>query len=151
MRFEDEIKQEKFQSELQKLHLNLVFTGNYLLGKQVVFFKKYKLTPQQYNVLRILRGQKGKPIPVRMVTARMLDKNSNVTRIVDKLEAKGLVYRLADEVDKRQVLLQITEEGSVLLAKIDPEIKRVEESFSALSADQAATMNGWLDRLRDAR
>ena len=86
-----------------------------------------------------------------MVTARMLDKNSNVTRIVDKLEAKGLVYRLADEVDKRQVLLQITEEGSVLLAKIDPEIKRVEESFSALSADQAATMNGWLDRLRDAR
>lgn len=149
MRFEEEIKQDRFHSEHQKLHLNLVFTGNFLLGKQVVFFKNYKLTPQQYNVLRILRGQRGKSIPVRMVMERMLDKNSNVTRIVDKLEAKGLVLRLADEVDKRQVLLQITEEGLQLLAKIDPELKKMEAAMAAITPDQAATMNAWLDRMRE--
>lgn len=148
MRFEDEIAQGSFQSEQQKLYLNLIFTANVLAGKQLVFFKKFKLTPQQYNVMRILRGQKGKAVPVRVVMARMLDKNSNVTRIVDKLEAKGYVARQMDEVDKRQVLLVITPLGLEKLAAIDPELASVERQWSTISDGQAREMNAILDQLR---
>jgi DNA-binding MarR family transcriptional regulator len=148
MRFEDEIAQGSFRSEQQKLYLNLIFTANVLAGKQLVFFKKFKLTPQQYNVLRILRGQKGKAVPVRVVMARMLDKNSNVTRIVDKLEAKGLVVRQTDAVDKRQVLLLITPKGLDQLAIIDPELQLMESGWSTISDAQAREMNAILDQLR---
>jgi DNA-binding MarR family transcriptional regulator len=148
MRFEDEIAQGSFRSEQQKLYLNLIYTANALASKQLVFFKKFKLTPQQYNVLRILRGQKGKPVPVRVVMARMLDKNSNVTRIVDKLEAKGWVSRQTDAVDKRQVLLNITPVGLEKLAVIDPELALVEQGWSTIGDNQAREMNAILDQLR---
>ncbi len=80
MRLEDEIKQTKFRSEYQKLSINLTFTSNWLNSNKIQFFKAHGLSPQQYNILRILKGQYPKPSSVGLLLERMLDKSSNVTR-----------------------------------------------------------------------
>ncbi len=90
MKIEDEIKQDKFKSEYQKLAINLIFTGNWINSKNAELLKPYKLTSQQYNLLRILRGQYPKPVTVNLLIERMLDKMSNASRIVDRLVKKIL-------------------------------------------------------------
>ena len=93
MRIEDEIQQKAFRSELQKVTINLMFTAGWLNNKQRDFFKPFKITPQQYNVLRILRGQYPKQISTSSIKERMLDKNSDASRIVDRLFVKNLVSK----------------------------------------------------------
>jgi DNA-binding MarR family transcriptional regulator len=85
MSIETDIKQKKFRSPYQRLALNLVYTTNWLEYKQLEFFKEHDISAQQYNVLRILRGQQSNPIKVSDITERMLDRNSNTSRLVDKL------------------------------------------------------------------
>lgn len=148
MRLEDEIKQKKFKSEHHKLVLNLIYTGNWIQIDSLRFFKKYGLSSQQYNILRILRGQHPNPVNLGLIQERMLDKNSNASRLVDKLKLKKLVERKESKVDRRQIDLTITEKGLELLKEIDPEVDKLESSYGKLTDEEAKQLNDLLDKLR---
>lgn len=148
MKLEEEIKQPKFKNEYNKLGINILFTQSWLSYKQQAFFKKAGITPQQYNVLRILRGQQPKPATINLLIERMLDKSSNASRIVDKLEAKGLVKRTTCPNDRRAVDVLITENGLDLLKKMDAGEQEWEKNLHTLTADEAAQLNHLLDKLR---
>lgn len=148
MKIEDEIKQDKFKSEYQKLAINLIFTGNWINSKNAELLKPYKLTSQQYNLLRILRGQYPKPVTVNLLIERMLDKMSNASRIVDRLVKKNLVLRKSCPEDRRRVDIVITDKGMKLLDKIDLDEDKWEKRFENLTAKEATELNNFLDRLR---
>lgn len=148
MKLEEEIKQRKFQSPYHKLGLNILFTAGWLQLNTTRLLKKYDLTMQQYNVLRILRGQSPNPASVGDVLSRMLDKSSNITRLVDKLAEKDLVSRCENSANRRMQELRITKAGLKLLAKIDPEITDAEKDMKALTVKEATLLNEMLDKLR---
>jgi DNA-binding MarR family transcriptional regulator len=149
MPIENEIMQASFASEREKLLVNLLFTCGWVEGYQMRFFKKYDLSTQQYNVLRILRGQKGTVIPITSVSQRMIDRMSNTSRLVDKLCIKNLVERTTCKDDRRAVDLKITPEGLELLAKIDLGIQQSEGDLITISEGDLSLLNGLLDKLRD--
>lgn len=105
---------------------------------------------QQFNLLRILRGQKGKALSVNDLIERMIDKSSNASRLVDKLSDKGLVHRAMCPNDRRQVEVTITDEGLKLLSLLDPELKKIERVLDGITPEEAETMNEMLDRMRTA-
>lgn len=149
MSIETDIKQKKFRSPYQKLALNMVYTTKWLEYKQLEWFKEHDITPQQYNVLRILRGQQGNPIKVSDITERMLDKSSNTSRLVDKLLAKNLAKRTSCESDRRAVDVVITEDGLALLKVLDPFIEDWENRFNIISEEEAEQISALLDKLRE--
>jgi DNA-binding MarR family transcriptional regulator len=148
MKIEDEIKQTAFRSEHHKVVLNLAFTAYWLTRLVAKVLKPYKLTTQQYNVMRILRGQYPKPASINLITERMIDKMSNASRLVDKLLAKGLVERTVCLSDRRQVDVIITEKGTKLLDEIDKLIGPWEMHFGALNDNEAKQLNELLDKMR---
>ena len=103
MSLEQSISQSKFDSEQEKLMVNVIYSANLLNLITSRLFKPYDISPQQYNVLRILRGQKGKSIALMDIEHRMLDKSSNVSRLVDKLISKDLVNRSVSSKDRRRI------------------------------------------------
>ena len=145
----EEIKQSKFKTEYQKLGINLAFTSSWLDRLVAKELKQYKLTPQQYNILRILRGQHGNPATINLLTERMIDKSSNASRLVDKLLIKELVQRRECPSDRRQVDVMITKKGLDLLAKLDIEEKEWSAVLKTLSAAEAKELNRLLDKLRE--
>lgn len=149
MRLEDEIKQKKFGSEKQKLLVNLIFTGNWIKDINSQMLKPYGLTTQQYNILRILRGQHPKPASVNLLIDRMMDKMSNASRLVEKLRLKGYVERRECEKDRRQADVVVTQAGLDLLEKIDKAMVAFEKRFDHLSEAESAQVNQLLDKLRD--
>jgi DNA-binding MarR family transcriptional regulator len=149
MEIEKEIKQTvKFNSEYQKMAVNLLFTASWLDKHHTEKLKPFGLTPQQYNILRILRGQHPKPATVNLLIERMLDKSSNASRLVDRLQKKKFVSRCVSDSDKRSVNILITEEGLNVLSKVDSEAVLLEKVLHTLSAEEAKTMNTLLDKLR---
>ncbi len=149
MELEKEIQQGNFKNEYQKLMLNIIFTANWLNLKQIQSLKPHGISPQQYNILRILRGQHPKEVTVSLLTERMLDKNSNASRLVEKLRVKGWVERHECPADRRAVNVRITDAGLGLLQQLDPVISESEEIFRTVKEGEARTLNGFLDRLRD--
>lgn len=149
MRLEDEIKQKKFESERQKLLVNLIFTGNWIKDINSQMLKPFGLTTQQYNILRILRGQHPKPASVNLLIDRMMDKMSNASRLVEKLRLKGFVERRECEKDRRQADVVVTKEGLELLKRIDSAMVAFEKRFEHISEEESAQVNMLLDKLRD--
>ena len=119
MSLEQSISQSKFDSEQEKLMINVIYSANLLNLITSRLFKPYELSPQQYNVLRILRGQKGESIALMDIEHRMLDKSSNVSRLVDKLISKDLVNRSVSSKDRRRIEIVITSRGLSVLNEID--------------------------------
>ena len=150
MSIETDIKQKKFRNPYQRLALNLIYTTNWLEYKQLEVFKEHDITPQQYNVLRILRGQQSTPITVSAITERMLDKNSNTSRLVDKLLAKNLAKRTSCPNDRRAVDVVITPEGLALLEILDPFVDQWEDRFSIITPEEADQISAMLDKLRES-
>jgi DNA-binding MarR family transcriptional regulator len=148
MKIGDEIKQSKFRSEYQKLAINLGFTSSWAERNASAKLKDFKLTLQQFNILRILRGQHGNPATINLLTERMIDKSSNASRLVDKLIKKDLVSRSECPSDRRQVDVSITKKGLDLLAKIDKEEPEWVNEFKGLSVAEAKELNRLLDKLR---
>ena len=141
-----------FSSEQQRLFMNLVFTGNTLSADSNRMFKKYDLTNQQFNVLRILRGQKGCAITVKDIESRMLDKSSNVSRLIDKLLKKEYLDRIACCEDRRRVDIKITEKGMSFLSSLDGEVLAIADKFAnAISVEEAQLVNDILDKLRTVK
>ena len=149
MKLEKEIHQAKFKSPYQKLVVNLIYSGNWVHFNTNKLLKGYKITPQQYNVLRILKGQYPKPAPIFTITERMLDKMSNASRLVEKLRQKGYVERTECGEDRRRVDVIITEEGIEKLDEISAIVSSFEENIQAnLTAEEAKTLNDLLDKIR---
>lgn len=148
MKIEEAIKQKKFNSEIEKLVVNLIYTGNWVIGVNAGALKPLGLTTQQYNVMRILKGQHPNPSPVSLVNERMLDKMSNASRLIEKLRQKGLVDRTTCPNDRRQVDVILTEKGLNLLNEADAEMKNAHSSIQSLSNAEAAALNDLLDKLR---
>lgn len=145
---EEEIQQTKFSSSRQKVVLNILYTSNWLKAGQLGLFKQSGISPEQFNVLRILRGQKGNAIGVNGIQERMLDKNSNASRLIDKLLEKELVDRKGCKNDRRQVEVFITQKGLELLAALDDTIAQHEEEIVKLTDNDAETLNELLNKLR---
>ena len=139
----------EFKNEHQKMLLNLIFTSNWLKHMDNARLKPYGVSAQQYNILRILRGAKGKKMCMYEVLARMLDRAPNATRLTDKLIAKGLVLRERSDEDRRVVHLLISGKGIELLDQIDKSSKDGFEAVARkLSVQEAAAMSNTLDKLR---
>ena len=148
---EEEIKQKKFPNIYVKTDVNLLFTCGWLQNEQTRFFKKYGLSMQQYNVLRILRGSHPKPVMLSQITARMIDKMSNATRLVEKLKQKDLVTRELNEKSRRQVDICITEKGLKLLSKIDDAMnaQMPPAHYVNVTKDELDQLNLILDKIRN--
>jgi DNA-binding MarR family transcriptional regulator len=143
-----EIKQAKFNDEYQKAMLNVLYTGNWVNSMHTRFFKQYSISPQQYNILRILKGQHPKPASVNLLIERMLDKMSNASRLVEKLRQKKLVKRNVSEIDRRQVDVSLTEKGMLLLENIQKDEVVLEACFRNLSEEEVFFLNKILDKIR---
>ena len=148
MKIEEEIKQTKFKNPHQKAVLNLLFTANWIQNKQRELFEPFGITGQQYNMLRILRGQHPKPIPAVEIKIRMLDKNSDVSRLLDRLIGKKLVNKNQCPYDKRATDISITETGLDLLTKLDSAINNLEARFFSISKEEAKLLSDLLDKAR---
>lgn len=148
MSLEKEIQQEKFYNEFQKASINILFTGSWLYNLNASYLKKFGITPEQFNVLRILRGSAPKPMMLADITARMIDKNSNCTRLVEKLRQKGFVIREICENNRRQVDISITDKGLQVLKRIDADVPEWTRAMEKLSKAEAKELNRMLDKLR---
>ncbi len=144
----DEIKQRKFRSEAQKAILNILVTSNKLYASNNRFLKQYGLSQEQYNVLRILRGLHPETSTVLNIQERMMDKMSNASRLVDKLEAKKLLTRTQSPTDRRQVEILITQEGLDLLKLIDEPVGMLEKRLNDIPEKELIRMNEILDQIR---
>ena len=149
MRIEEEIKQSSFRNEYQKATINLIFSANWLLNKHRDFLRKFHITQQQYNVLRILRGQYPDAISTSEIKKRMLDKNSDTSRIADRLETRSLIKKRICKEDKRLVDVTITDKGLSLLEETDNYILELDKIVSGLTLDEARELNRLLDKMRE--
>jgi len=148
MKLEDEILQKHFRNEYHKAIVNVIFSYNWLVDYQVKLFKPYGITMQQYNILRILRGQYPKPATIKLIKERMLDKMSDASRIVEKLRLKRLVDRNICPNDRRNVDVYITEKGLNLLSQLDKHDREVDAKLCSLNKEEIMQLNRLLDKLR---
>lgn len=149
MKIREVLKITKQLSPFQLAGLNIMYTGNWLTGKMEHILKPHGLSEQQYNVLRILRGQHPKPVNLFEIQDRMISRMSNVTRLVDKLCEKGYVERKQCEDNRRKVEITITGKGLGLLSNLDPILSENHiRTFEKITAEEANTLNRILDKLR---
>ncbi len=148
MKLEKEISQKQFRNEYQKAVVNIVYSFNWLYSRQVSLLKPFDITLQQFNILRILRGQYPKPATIKLIKERMLDKMSDASRLVEKLRVKGLAERTICVNDRRNVDVLITEKGLALLKEADVAAEKMEDLLSPLNVDEAKQLNDLLDKMR---
>lgn len=145
---EEAIKQKEFKDPYNKLVVNLLYTHSYLVSAQNGILKPFDLSPEQYNVLRILRGQNGVPTTVSSIQDRMLNKMSNASRLVDKLKIKQLVERRECPSDRRQVDIVITDKGLQILNDLQVHMEGFNNQVVKLTEEETILMNTLLDKLR---
>ncbi|GJQ63017.1 MAG: MarR family transcriptional regulator [Melioribacteraceae bacterium] len=149
MKLEEEINQTKnFSNEFHKLAVNIIYTHGWLMQIHSEVFKGYGITVQQYNILRILRGQNPEPVTVNELKERMLDKMSDVSRLVERLRVKELVERKICPDDRRRAEVTITKKGLDLLGDLDSREEIITASLSSISENEAKKVNDLLDKMR---
>ncbi len=147
MRIEDEI-QSSFKSDYHKLVVNLHFTYMRLTESFQSILKEHDLTPTQFNVLRILRGQKQTPASIGLIKERMIERNSDVSRVIDRLLKKDIIERKENKLDRRQRDIIINQKGLDLLEIIDTSEANFMQSIEHVSEEEIKVMNDLLDKLR---
>ncbi len=148
MKLESEIKQSKFRNEKHKLAVNLIYSYSWLMNLQAKLFDKYNITGNQYNILRILRGQYPKPVTVNLLKERMVDKMSDASRLVERLRVKNYVKREICSNDRRRVDVSITQKGLELLGEMDKLNETYDSFFQNLTEDESNKINKLLDKMR---
>jgi len=149
MGIEKEIHQEKFRSVKHKAMLNILFTNGWFTEKMKNILAPEDITPQQYNILRILRGSFPQPLSTLQIRERMLDRMSDTSRIVDRLVTKQLVKKVVCNKDRRLVDVTITEKGQNLLKRLDSQVNNMDSILSNITEKEAQTISNLLDKLRD--
>ena len=147
-KIEEAIKQSEFKDSYNKVVVNLLYTHSYLVNFQTAVLKPMDLSPEQYNVLRILRGHQGKPATIAAIQERMLNTMSNASRLVDKLKIKGFVKREECTENRRKVDVLITDKGLQLLESLEPQIATANKKAVQLEETEVAHLNNLLDKLR---
>ncbi|WP_010421486.1 MarR family winged helix-turn-helix transcriptional regulator [Anaerophaga thermohalophila] len=149
MSIEEEING-KFRNEYHKGFINLTYTVKLLSHKFHKSLKAHGLTEPQYNVLRILRGFRSQaPLSIGFIKQRMLDKDSDVSRIVDRLFEKGLLSRKENPDDRRQKSVEINTKGLELLDKMFICEQKVDTLLKNLSMDEVKQLNYLVDKIRE--
>ena len=148
MGLEQEIRQEKFHNEYEKAVVNVLFTGSWLYNQNTARLKPHGITPEQFNVLRILRGSAPKPLMLADITSRMIHKSSNATRLVEKLRQKGFLKREICDNNRRQVDISITDKGLSVLKKIDQESETWLTDIKTITKHEVLELNRILDKWR---
>ncbi|MEQ3662018.1 MAG: MarR family transcriptional regulator [Flavobacterium sp.] len=150
MNIEEEIKSTVKLSITKKVMLNLTFTRNFIGDKFSDLLKPFGISSEQYNVLRILRGQKGTPINMQDIQERMVTKNSNTTRLIDKLLLKEMVIRNTCPNNRRKIEIKITEQGLKILSQLDPIIEKHDLLLTdKLTNNELETLNNLLEKIRN--
>lgn len=142
------LKSTKPLPPLQKAVLNILYTSNWYQDLTAGIFTQFDVTPQQYNVLRILRGKHPAALSSGEVKEVMMDKNPDLTRLCDRICKKNFVERELNPENRRQVLLRITPAGLDLLQQIDPVFEMHAKKWTNLTDEEAETLSGLLDKLR---
>jgi len=148
MGIDKEIKQATFRNNQNKAMVNIMFTHAWMVDHIKSFVKSENITPQQYNILRILRGA-GEPLSTLQLRERMLDKMSDTSRIVERMVSKNLVQKAISEKDKRMVDVIITPRGVEVLENLDRRNEELDAVVNHLSDDELETLNNLLDKLRN--
>ena len=150
MSIEKDISQDKFRNVYQKASINLIYTVGWMRERTRQFFDAEEITPQQFNILRILRGSFPEPLSTLQIRERMLEKMSDTSRIVDRLIAKGLVKKLTCKNDRRLVDVIISDKGKKLLERLDAKEKEMDSILGNLSEKDANVLSDLLDKIREA-
>jgi DNA-binding MarR family transcriptional regulator len=148
MTIEKAIQQKSFQSPYHKLVINISYTHAYITGWMHKELKPYNISPEQFNVMRILRGVHPKGATILSITDRMINKMSNASRLVEKLRLKGLVERSVSSDDRRKVDVVITGKGMEILKNLDIKMMDIHQQLAHLSVDEVNEANAFLDKLR---
>jgi MarR family 2-MHQ and catechol resistance regulon transcriptional repressor len=149
MGIEKDIQQSKFRSPHQKAAINLIYTLGWMKDQMKSFFDEEDITPQQFNILRILRGSFPTPLSTLQIRERMLEKMSDTSRIVDRLITKGLVKKLTCKADKRLVDVIITDKGKKLLERLDTRQDEMDSILQNISTEEAEVLSNLLDKIRN--
>ncbi len=149
MKIEDELKG-SFRNEYHKGLINLTFTVKQISYQFLQLLKKHDISEPQYNILRVLRGvETGQHVSIGYLKVRMLDRNSDVSRLIDKLFEKGYIERKENSLDRRQKDISISEKGSGLLGEMYKCEKKSDELLNKLTIDDIKELNRLLDKIRD--
>lgn len=148
MKIEEAIQQQKFSSVYQKMVINILYTASWLEDGNAKIMRDKKLSISQFNVLRILRGSHPKPRTGQDIQGRMINKRSDVTRLVERLRKMELVTRDVCPENRRKVDIKITEGGLNLLSELDPIIEESAQEFKKLNEQEAEQLSNFLDKLR---
>ncbi len=148
MGLEKDINQYKFRNQQQKAIINLLYTHNWVMERIKKFVAEENITPQQYNMLRILRGSYPTPLSTLQIRDRMLDKMSDTSRIVDRLILKNLVKKTVSSADKRLVDVVITEQGQAVLQRLDEKNIEMDNVINHLDENEMTQLNVLLDKIR---
>ena len=151
MGIDKDIQQAKFRNPRQKAGINLIYTIAWMRDKTKAIFDSEDITPQQFNILRILRGSFPEPLSTLQIRERMLEKMSDTSRIVDRLVVKGFVKKVVCSQDKRLVDITITDKGKKILEKLDKHEAEFDSVIGSISATEAKTLNKLLDKIRNSK
>lgn len=149
MKIEDELKTKKFRNEQHKAVLNLMFSAYRLQTSVSQGLKPFGLTAEQYNVMRILKGSSPKPLCVKEIGDRMIERSSNVPRIIDRLQQKGLAIRTRSENDGRETWIELTDKGIKLLNEANLAVMDLDTKFLKLTDNESRLLNELLDKSRE--
>ncbi|HRO42197.1 MAG TPA: MarR family transcriptional regulator [Flavipsychrobacter sp.] len=148
MKLQEALKTDRFKDELHKASLNVIYTAYWMKSKMSAVFKEHGLTEEQFNVMRILKGKHPEAMCVRDIASRMLEKNSNVPRIIDRLVAKKLVKRATSKEDRRETLIVLTEKGISHLAVASSAVENLSEEILNLTQSEATQLHELLEKFR---
>lgn len=149
MKLEIAIQSTKFKNEVQKAGLNILYTAWWLKTVTSKELKEFGLTHEQYNVLRILKGKFPEQMCVRDIASRMIEKNSNVPRIIDRLEIKKLVKRSTSSIDKRETVIILTRAGISILDSCTGKVNELFDSLLSIDHSEANALNLLLEKVRE--
>ena len=148
VKLEQAIQSNKFINEMQKASLNILYTAWWLKTKMSSELKEYGLTHEQYNVLRILKGKFPEQMCVKDISCRMIEKSSNVPRIIDRLEIKKLVKRENSANDRRETVITLTQSGITILGATTEKINTLMDEIIQIDKNDAFHLNSLLEKLR---
>ena len=149
VKLEIAIQSTKFKNEVHKAGLNILYTAWWLKTITVKELKEFGLTHEQYNVLRILKGKYPDQMCVRDIAGRMIEKSSNVPRIIDRLELKKLVKRSNSAIDKRETVITLTQAGISILESCNKKVNELMDGLVPINNQEAATLNALLEKVRE--